>query len=376
MTDGTSENEKSNPDGSDTSSSALPNESDSEQESLESMSQETVDPLTERRLKAPLVDKTKLDVDAVIDMAASAKSEHDAKLREELETRVPEPSRTLQPLANYRTAARCSSVCKNTTKEDRVNFCEQCRLRVYDFSEMERPEAEELIFKMEGRRDVILFKRLDGKFLTSDCPIGVRKKLINIAATAFGAATMTGLAALLLTQAPQTPAQAAKADVVVNMGSPHRSLHIATTPIPGSKSGASSKSGSTLNDPYSNVVSLDAIKEYQKTHDLQAVPSAVEQPQPEQAPTNSQSTEGAGAIAQPNMQSSGQGTPVQAGEPATAPPSSTQSAPAKSIDRPIQQSPGGAILPPSDQQAPNSSQQPMPTSGSQHDESPYVKNYR
>lgn len=303
-------------------------------------------------------------------MAASAKSEHDAKLREELDARVPEPLRTLQPLANYRTASRCSSICKNSSKEERVSFCEQCRLRVYDFSGMERPEAEELIFKMEGRRDVPLFKRFDGKFLTSDCPVGVRQKLISIAATAFGAATLTGLAALLLTQSPQAPAQTAATDVVVKMGSPHPSVHIATTPTPGAKPGVSSKSTSTLNNPYSNVVSLDAIKEYQKAH---AAPSAVELSQQEQAPTSPQPIEGPGATSQPNMQANEQATPTQAGAPATAPPSSTQGAPASSIDRPVQQSSGGAMVAPSD---PNSIQQPTPTNENHQRESPYVKNYR
>ncbi len=41
---------------------------------------------------------------------------------------------------------------------------------------MDLPEAEELIFKREERRNAALFKRADGKFMTKDCPVAVKKK--------------------------------------------------------------------------------------------------------------------------------------------------------------------------------------------------------
>jgi hypothetical protein len=57
---------------------------------------------------------------------------------------------------------------------DRVRFCGQCQLNVYNLSAMSRDDAESLITRTEGRLCVRFYRRRDGSILTEDCPVGVR----------------------------------------------------------------------------------------------------------------------------------------------------------------------------------------------------------
>lgn len=58
--------------------------------------------------------------------------------------------------------------------DDRVRYCGECRLNVYNLSGMSRRDATELIQLVEGRLCVRFYRRKDGTLLTSDCPIGMR----------------------------------------------------------------------------------------------------------------------------------------------------------------------------------------------------------
>src|SRR4029077_18630101 len=56
----------------------------------------------------------------------------------------------------------------------RARFCEQCRLNVYNLSEMSAAEAAALVREKEGRLCVRYYARPDGTMLTRDCPVGFR----------------------------------------------------------------------------------------------------------------------------------------------------------------------------------------------------------
>lgn len=56
--------------------------------------------------------------------------------------------------------------------DQRVRFCQQCKLNVYNLSEMTKKDAEDLILEKEGKLCVRFYKRLDGTVLTRDCPLG------------------------------------------------------------------------------------------------------------------------------------------------------------------------------------------------------------
>jgi hypothetical protein len=78
---------------------------------------------------------------------------------------------------------------------DRVRFCKECRLNVYNLSEMSRQEAEWLVRNREGRLCVRFFRRRDGTLLTRDCPVGFRARVRRYLAMA-AAAVAAGISVL------------------------------------------------------------------------------------------------------------------------------------------------------------------------------------
>jgi hypothetical protein len=75
-----------------------------------------------------------------------------------------------------------------------VRFCEQCQLRVYDFSQLTRREAESLVARTGGRICGRLYRRADGTVLTKDCPVGLRAFRRRVGRTA--AASLAALLSL------------------------------------------------------------------------------------------------------------------------------------------------------------------------------------
>ena len=66
-------------------------------------------------------------------------------------------------------ATPCDQSWDSMRGDDRVRYCDRCRLNVYDISAMERHEAVELLGAHEGRVCLRLFRRSDGTIITRDC---------------------------------------------------------------------------------------------------------------------------------------------------------------------------------------------------------------
>jgi hypothetical protein len=77
-------------------------------------------------------------------------------------------------LDNVRVAAPCEADWDEMMGDERVRFCGQCSLNVYNLSSMTRKEAESLISRHEGRLCVRYYRRADGSILTNNCPVGLR----------------------------------------------------------------------------------------------------------------------------------------------------------------------------------------------------------
>jgi hypothetical protein len=72
-------------------------------------------------------------------------------------------------------AEPCSASWDDMSGDERVRFCSDCKLHVYNFSAMNRSEAEEMVRTTEGRLCGRFFRRADGTVLTRDCPVGLRR---------------------------------------------------------------------------------------------------------------------------------------------------------------------------------------------------------
>lgn len=75
------------------------------------------------------------------------------------------------PLDSIQVAKPCPVSWDSMSGDDRVRFCSDCRLNVYNLAGMTRREATELIHLQEGRLCVRFFRRKDGTLVTRDCPV-------------------------------------------------------------------------------------------------------------------------------------------------------------------------------------------------------------
>jgi hypothetical protein len=76
------------------------------------------------------------------------------------------------PLDNIKVASPCPANWNEMIGDARRRHCAECKLNVYDLSEMTRTEAENFIINAEGRVCVKFYRRADGTVLTKDCPVG------------------------------------------------------------------------------------------------------------------------------------------------------------------------------------------------------------
>lgn len=76
------------------------------------------------------------------------------------------------PLDSIRIASPCRANWGEMYGNERRRFCSECKLNVYNLSDMTRQEAETLLINTEGRLCVRFFRRRDGTVLTRDCPVG------------------------------------------------------------------------------------------------------------------------------------------------------------------------------------------------------------
>jgi len=91
------------------------------------------------------------------------------------------------PLNNLKIASPCPSDWDGMYGNDKVRFCGECKLNVYNLSGMTKAEADNLLLSTEGRLCVRYFRRADGTVLTQDCPVGwraLKKRVSNLAAAA------------------------------------------------------------------------------------------------------------------------------------------------------------------------------------------------
>jgi hypothetical protein len=99
-------------------------------------------------------------------------------------------------------ASPCTASWDDMPGDERVRHCGDCKLNVYNLSEMTRDEAETFMAEREGRVCIAFYRRHDGTVITRDCPVGiaaVRAKFVRLAlATAglFLAFAATALSAL------------------------------------------------------------------------------------------------------------------------------------------------------------------------------------
>jgi Carboxypeptidase regulatory-like domain len=87
-------------------------------------------------------------------------------------------------LPNLRIASPCSANWDRMIGDERVRYCPECKLNVYNFSAMPEHEIRRLVAKREGRLCARWYRKTDGTVLTADCPVGFRARVGRISLVA------------------------------------------------------------------------------------------------------------------------------------------------------------------------------------------------
>lgn len=147
----------------------------------------------------PVLAKTVLDMDAVRVVLNKPRGSVEEKLKE-VQSRPAEPIKPKLCFDDYRHATPCSSHWESMEGTERFKICSACKLHVYDFEHLELPEIKETVLVREGKMYTALYRRADGKFITQDCPVGVKQRhstvtLILLAALALVAVAVASFTA-------------------------------------------------------------------------------------------------------------------------------------------------------------------------------------
>ena len=92
------------------------------------------------------------------------------------------------PLDNIKIASPCPADWNKMYGDERKRFCSECKLNVYNLSDMTRQEAENFLINSEGRVCIKFYRRKDGTVLTKNCPVGwalVKKRVSRVSTAIF-----------------------------------------------------------------------------------------------------------------------------------------------------------------------------------------------
>lgn len=122
------------------------------------------------------VAKTMLDHSILWDTVSKFEAKMEERVAEQMLERANEPIKPFIPIVCKKQATPCAFNWDDPDSKERFRYCDLCKTPVYNFSGLEQPEADELIFQRENRRNATLYKRADGKYMTVNCPVEVKRK--------------------------------------------------------------------------------------------------------------------------------------------------------------------------------------------------------
>src|SRR5512132_3804947 len=106
--------------------------------------------------------------------------------------------RALPLLDSVQIASPCTASWEEMIGDERARFCAHCQKDVFNLSALPREEAETFLRARTTGVCLRLYKRADGTVLTSDCPVGVkRKRRRKAAALAVGGGLLAAGALLM-----------------------------------------------------------------------------------------------------------------------------------------------------------------------------------
>ncbi|MBS1952614.1 MAG: hypothetical protein JST89_00365 [Cyanobacteria bacterium SZAS-4] len=191
------------------------------------------------------VAKTMLDHSMLFQAVSKSNMKMEQKAAEEAIERAKNPVEIVAPIVADRKVGNCQwSWADPYYGKERYRACAVCQAGVYDFTGLDREQAESIVFKRENSKKPKFYARNDGKFMIRECPkVAARKmQVLSLSALALGFIVSLIIALILVPPAPAP-----------DLG------HTATSPGAGTadvdKSSASSSGGSSDESGPSSVES-------------------------------------------------------------------------------------------------------------------------
>lgn len=132
------------------------------------------------------VARTMLDHELILENLSDSLARMEQKAKKELEEKELEPPVEKEYITDFKIAKECPWSWSEEDNGDRFRYCGKCDNLIYDFHEVEKFQADSIIFQRENIEKYTLYKRHDEKFMTSDCPLAMKshknKTLIIVAA--------------------------------------------------------------------------------------------------------------------------------------------------------------------------------------------------
>jgi len=155
------------------------------------------------------VARTMLDHDVLYKELNKKALKNEVKVAEEraavlIRSAPQEQTPVVEQIKANKVVGACPSRWDGDSK-DRFRQCEQCQVTLYNFADMSRAEAEALILVRENRKKFTLFQRADGKFMTADCPIVLRRKQQTRMVAAVGIFVLFAVIAAYVLMPPPPP---------------------------------------------------------------------------------------------------------------------------------------------------------------------------
>jgi hypothetical protein len=152
-------------------------------------------------------------------------------------------------------AAPCEVSWDDMTGDDKVRFCDECKLNVFNAAKMTDEEVLQSLERAKAGERVCMqiYRRTDGTFLTKDCPVGLRRiRKRAVAAVSRAAAWVTGALSLLLSTAVNAAPNAKPTTDGKQKPTWHSTIKGDCPPATtNAKTGASAATGAKIAHPYS-----------------------------------------------------------------------------------------------------------------------------
>ncbi len=143
--------------------------------------------------------RTMLDHQILFAELGKSQLRMEEKVAEIVKERANEPYKPFIPIECKKTALPCGWTWDATYAVEKYRYCGQCQRAVYNLAGLDMPEAEALILKAENAAKFTLFKRTDGLFMTSDCPVAIKKRSDLILYSTFSIALAAAFVVYLTT---------------------------------------------------------------------------------------------------------------------------------------------------------------------------------